>query len=357
MFVQPSHFFILASFVALGGTIAAIALQPPAAGLQPTRVTLQQPKGTLGEVAVELSRASGMPIAVPPASAKTNCPVNFTQTPIWVALEQVARETGMKIVLHERGKRLALEPRGLSREAAAVSGPFRVVATQVVARSLLDLGVTSYEVNLEVNWEPRIAVFRIDSQPRVTRAIDDRGTALAAAASTVSAYPADAQTEMKVKLTGLTRESRSIAVLAGEFRATAADKMLVFNFNALNGKLSQSKTQDRVTATLKSIAKPEKTWEIDIEVVYPEGHPIFESFEEQKWLRDNKVQLVPPPGAGRIAEPESEEVSAHGRRIIATYRFPGNLTPLAKGWSLVYETPSPLVEVKVPFELKGIPLP
>ena len=31
--------------------------------------------------------------------------------------------------------------------------------------------------------------------------------------------------------------------------------------------------------------------------------------------------------------------------------------PTAKGWTIVYETPAPLVEVKVPFELKDIPLP
>jgi len=42
---------------------------------------------------------------------------------------------------------------------------------------------------------------------------------------------------------------------------------------------------------------------------------------------------------------------------MATYRFPANLNPLAKGWSLIYETPSPLLEMKVPFELKNIPIP
>ena len=31
--------------------------------------------------------------------------------------------------------------------------------------------------------------------------------------------------------------------------------------------------------------------------------------------------------------------------------------PTAKGWSLVYETPAPLVEFKVPFVLENIPLP
>ena len=31
--------------------------------------------------------------------------------------------------------------------------------------------------------------------------------------------------------------------------------------------------------------------------------------------------------------------------------------PTVKGWSIVYETPAPLADVKVPFELKDIPLP
>ena len=44
------------------------------------------------------------------------------------------------------------------------------------------------------------------------------------------------------------------------------------------------------------------------------------------------------------------------------YRFKedptkGLTNPTAKGWSLVYETPAPLVEFRVPFELKDIPLP
>ena len=39
----------------------------------------------------------------------------------------------------------------------------------------------------------------------------------------------------------------------------------------------------------------------------------------------------------------------------ATYRFKSD--PRAKGWSLVCEAPSPLVEFAVPFELRNIPVP
>ena len=35
----------------------------------------------------------------------------------------------------------------------------------------------------------------------------------------------------------------------------------------------------------------------------------------------------------------------------------GLTDPTAANWTIVYETPAPLVELKVPFELKDIPLP
>jgi hypothetical protein len=95
---------------------------------------------------------------------------------------------------------------------------------------------------------------------------------------------------------------------------------------------------------------------VNLKLEYPKDHPVFESFEAQKWLRDNRLQLVSPQA--KPTEPESEEITIeNGRIVLATYRFPANLNPLVKGWSLIYETPSPLVEMKVPFELKNIPIP
>jgi hypothetical protein len=230
-----------------------------------------------------------------------------------------------------------------------------VVTKQVIGRALLDLGVTFYEVNLEVHWEPRIPVYRIDSIPRITRAIDDRGTVLTVPGGSSNAYPTEALTDMKVRVDGLARASKEIAVLAGEFRVTAAQKLVSFTFEKLAEKLPRTQLEEKVAATLKRVAKVDKFWEIDLELLYPDGHPAFESFEEQKWLRDNKLQLLSPDR--KPHEPGGEELSVGGRRVLATYRFADNLTPLAKGWSLVYEAPSPLVEVKVPFELKNLPLP
>jgi hypothetical protein len=354
MRVRSQRWIVLAFALAMSAGLVAVAGQPPAPVLAPSRHSIKQPDGTLGEIAAGLAKASGIAISIPPTASRVKCPVNLHETSFWEVLEHVARETGMKVVLQEHGTKVALEPRGPSREVVAVSGPFRIAATQVVGREMLDLGVTFYEVHLLVNWEPRIPVFRIEAQPRITKILDDRGVGLSVPLPSASTYPTEALTDMKVKVQGLVRESKSIAVLAAEFRVTAAERMLAFRFDSL-AKLPQSKTQDRVAATLKGVNRIDKFWELEMEVAYPEGHPVFESFEEQKWLRDNRMLLISPQG--KPIEPESEEIAAHGRRIHATYRYPAAINPAANGWSLVYETPGPLVEVKVPFELRNIPLP
>jgi hypothetical protein len=351
-------FLVLILIAIPAKTVATASPLPPsplAAPLAPTLVSYRNADATLGDVVTALTKASGIPITFPHRLGVAKCPVRFEGLSFWEALEQISRTMGLKITVQERGAKLALEPRGESQEVSSVSGPFRLVAKQVVGRALLETGTHFHEVSLEAHWEPRLAVFRIDAQPQISKVVDDRGVALEATGSSLLSYPSEAVSEMKIKLTGLTRASKQIGILAGEFRVTAAERILVFKFANLAGKLPATQTQQEVQATLRSIAKPDKSWEVDLELVYPEKHPPFESFEEQKWLRDNRLHLISP--AGKPTEPESEEIAASGRRVMATYRFPGTLDLRGKGWALAYETPSPLLEFKVPFELKNIPLP
>jgi hypothetical protein len=356
MIARLSRRFILPPFFVAIITIGLGANQAPPTIPSPTIIPYQKSDATLGDLAASLSKLSGIPISASPQNMQKKISIDFVKMPFWEALEKTAKQTGTRIVLHEKATKVALEPRGNSREVSTVTGPFRIVAKQVIGRELLDLGTTFHEVYIEVHWEPRIPVFRIDAQPRITKASDNRGVALAADNLTASAYPTESLSDMKIKLTGLTRESSRIAVLAGEFRLTAASNMLTFKFNNLASKQPLSNTQNQVMATLKGIAKPDKSWEVDLELQYPKDHPAFESFEEQKWLRDNRLQLVSP--AGKPIEPESEVLEVHNRnRVVATYRFPETLNPLEKGWSLIYECPGPLVEYTIPFELKNIPIP
>src|SRR5581483_2155739 len=180
--------------------LALTAAAQPDAPLPPATVKFRKVDATLGEVAAELSKISGVPISVDPAVIKEKCPAAFDGTPLWEALERAAVQAKAKIVLVERGRKIALEPKGQSRTVSAVSGPFRVVATQVVGRALLDLGTTVHEVDLDVHWEPRYTVFRIDASPRITRAADDANKALETKPAASRVQPDGASSIMKVTL-------------------------------------------------------------------------------------------------------------------------------------------------------------
>ena len=180
--------------------------------------------------------------------------------------------------------------------------------------------------------------------------------------------PLDATTEMRVKLTGLTRDSEKITALAGVFTVTAADKMLRVRVRpnpAANSRPPDAPERvksDGVTATLKRVQKKDDTWEVEVEVTYPPNQPVFESFQGEWWLRDNRLTVRVAAGQGvrdrRLRDPDAgQPPPAAGVSPVQGGRREGPRRPDGEGVGIVYETPSPLAEVKVPFELKDIPLP
>jgi hypothetical protein len=343
--------FTLLLFASVG-----IAGQPDAPTVKPTGFSFKKEAAALGEVALELSKSpAGVAVNVDPRALKAKCTGGFENTPFWEALETAADQTKTRLAIRESGRAVVLEPRLKNREISAISGPFRIVPRNVIGKLSLDDGSVSHEVQLDVHWEPRMPVYRIDNYPSITKAEDDRGTSLVPRPASARHYPTGAITDMTVQLTGLTRDSKRIGTLSGEFRATVAAKLLAVRFADLGGKFPITQTEDGVKLTLKSFEKTNNTWDAELLLEYPTNHPSFESFEEQKWLRDNRLTLI-GPGAKPL-EADSEDVNAGGRFVSATYRFKVAGNPVTKGWSLVCETPGPLMEVKVPFTLKNIPIP
>ncbi|HUR53484.1 MAG TPA: hypothetical protein VMZ71_05110 [Gemmataceae bacterium] len=329
--------------------ILVVAAALPAADPIPPRTVLLNKTAATPE---EVGKAAGIPV-----TGTGTFPASFDRVPFWTALEKAAAATGQRITLRESGRRVVLEPRGASLEVSSVSGPFRTVARLVTARLNLETGQTAYDVHIDAHWEPRFPVFRVDAVPTITRATDDRNAKLTTTTTKGRSAPTGATHALPVRLGGLTRESRKIAVLAGHYSVIAADRMLAFSFDTLTAKLPVTPpAQDGVTAILKRIEKDEKTWEVEIELKYPPGGPEFESFEADAWLSENTLRLV-SPDKSKTFRPDDYE--ARGHTLI--YRFKedaakGLTNPAAKGWSIVYETPAPLKEFQVPFELKDIPL-
>jgi hypothetical protein len=304
----------------------------------------------------------GVEVTVAPAARKAKLDMRFRNEPFWTALQAVADRTNTRIALSAGGRKAELVPKGKSRESASTSGAFRVVSQQVVGRALLADGVTTHEVQLLVHWEPRLRVYRIDTTPAVSKVSDVPGSKIAADAGGTRILPTDSTSAMTVKLTGLTRDSDKITALAGTFAVTAADRMLEFAFDDPGGKLPAQKSQSGVTAVLKRVQKKDDVWEVAVEVTYPEGQPVFESFQGEWWLRDNRLTVRSPQGKAFVIDDYEIPSPDNPRPLVVVHRFKedpakGLGNPTAKGWSIVYETPSPLAEVKVPFELKDIPLP
>lgn len=341
-----------------GILLTALATLPAADPPSPTKVTHEK-GAVLGEAADALAKQSGVPVAVAPARLKAKCDVRFKGEPFWGALQKTADASDSRIALSDGGRKVELVPKGASREVAATSGAFRVVAQSVVGRALLDQGVTVHEVNLLVHWEPRVRVYRIDTAPLVTAVSDGIGSKVTADDGSSKALPTNATSEMRVRLNGLTRKSERIATLGGVFTVTAADKLLSFAFAAPGGKLPAAQKADDVSAALKRVERKDGSWEVEVEVTYPPGQPLFESFQGEWWLRDNRLQLV--DATGKAVAVDDYEVLGTSP-LVVLHRYKENAgagfgNPTQNGWKLVYETPAPLAEVKVPFELKGIPLP
>ncbi len=338
----------------LGAAILAAA--PP---FPPTTVPLKD-AGTLADVAAAY-RAAGLDLDPSAADAAAKWKAGPTALAFWERLEVVARQTGHRLDVRNAGRKVALVKADGPAEPSSVAGPFRVYAREVAGRLDLATGRRSTDVLLEAHWEPRVAVFRLSS-PTVTAATDDAGNKLFAPAESAKSPVAGASSHaLPVRLTGVPRTATRIATLDGHFTATASERMLPFAFDLgakrpTPGVLPPGVPAAGVTATLAAFEKAGNQWEAVIDLTYPPGLPAFESFET--WLGENRCRLV---GPDKVAvEPADYELPAPGVRMTVAYRFDakavGGATP-GKGWSLVYDTPSPPAEVRVPFTLRDVPLP
>jgi hypothetical protein len=337
-----------------------LAADPPTTTIPPACVTLaSDDNATLADVLMAIEKQTGL--KVNPGPADLSQPIqlrNVADRPFWEVLDELAAATNTRAVVGQQGREIGLGPPTGMRPIVSSDGPFRIVAKTMAARTDLDSGRTSYDLVLDIHWEPRFPVFRIDSQPRITAGQDDLGQALSSTAVSVKSQVTGFSHTTAVRLEGLTRRSGSIAVLAGAFQVTASPRMLSVRFDNLAATPVERRVEG-VTVRLVRFARVDDRWEAEFDLTYPPGQPEFESFET--WATGNTLRLV-APGAGRVFTPDNFDLIESSQRVRATYRFQigerkGLTITDIQGWQLIYDTPAPLVEFPVRFELKDIPLP
>lgn len=314
----------------------AAADAPPA-----RRVTLAA--GPPAALAAALQEQTGIAVDVAALDARP-VPVSARGVAFWTALELVAAATDSRIVVSE-GK-VALKP-GKSKAPSHVHGPFRFTAREVTARGDLDAGTASCAVGLDVVWEPGLHVFRTDGSPRITKATDDTGKAVAFGPGGSRAPTAWTKAPLTVHPTGLGRASKALT-LEGSVTITLADELLTFAFPTAT-KAATAPAQAGVTAAVVAAGADGTDWVVEVLLTYPKGGAVFESHEDY-WLRNNVMRLLPPGG-----QPIRMELDNLDRAI--RYVAKGQGKKVGAGWTLDYRTPGPPREVTVPFVLKDIPLP
>jgi len=327
-------------------TVPLTAAEP----IPATLITLENHPRTLAETMDFFKKQSGLNVDVSKVDGrKLLTPKGPEPQPFWSALERIASHADGHVGIRQNGAVIELLP-GASKAPASIDGPFRVVATGVVCRIDLATDARTTDVQLELHWEPRFPVFRVESQPTITTATDNLGRKLAAPPAGIRAAIGDRYAvSSTVRLNNIARDATSIALLEGVFTVTASPKMLAFTFK--DGILPQSQTKDGVSVTLAKSATVEGRQEVEINLDYPETHPDFESFES--WTDFNKLRLISADRTKTLT-PDNFSINGRGRRVSEEYRF---LKPPAAGASFFYETPAPLVEFPVKFVLKNISLP
>jgi hypothetical protein len=226
---------------------------------------------------------------------------------------------------------------------AATDGPFRLAATEVVCRREFGAGPPVCEVGLELRWDAPLVVVRVAQ------------TGLAG--WTPNSFPAGkvavagTRHRTTVRADGVKRTDQMLPRLEASFTVTAADRMLTLTVHDLSAP--KPLTEAGVTLTPHPPRRLDALLEVRLDLLYPEGHPEFESFES--WTAGNRCRLVHRDG--RTLDPVNGDEDARGRGVTCTYRFKAAEVGDAAGWSLKLDTPGPLREIPARFTLRDIPLP
>ncbi|WP_020470280.1 hypothetical protein [Zavarzinella formosa] len=308
------------------------------------KFTLADGQVTAKEFVAMLETNSGLKIDISAIDASAKVPGPLKETSYWAALEHLAKHTESHLSLV--GGKIALKS-GAETVIPDLHGPFRFAVHDVALRKDLITRQTICDLHLEIAWLPTVHAYRIDASPLITSVTDETGMKYAVGSGGARTFTSGITSPLVTRPLGLKRTSKSLNV-AGSVQLTIADEMLAFSFNAL--KPAAAPNQQGVSAAISKVGNAGANWYVDVELSYPPTSAVWESHEIY-WIRNNRLRLAPPTG-----EPIKSDDAEYGDRSIR-YLFKNRAGKVGADWKLEYQTPGPMRELRVPFELKGIELP
>jgi hypothetical protein len=331
----------------------------PVSKPEASRISLDATAMPLGEAVASVARQANIPIDTERAAKDRPVRLKLENATLWDALDQLARATDHRLLVGHQGKRIALVKEPCRAMPIFNSGPFRFAAREARGRLEFESGISRTDVLIDFAWEPKFKGYFVELDPKSLSAKDDHGRMLTVVDEGSTRVPVgDSGLDLAVKLKDVPRTAKKLAELTGTVKIIGTSQLLQFAFDPASPG-DQNVKKAEVTATLKTFRKNVRLWTAVIELQYPKDMPEFESF--QSFLLDNEAWLLAPDGRKFVTRKFELGFERQGAMPI-TYYFmendkDGPVLSNLNGWKLVVRVPGRIVEEKVKFQLRDIPLP
>ncbi|MBM4073366.1 MAG: hypothetical protein FJ271_31255 [Planctomycetes bacterium] len=356
---------------------AALAAVPALEGQGPTSLpvrslTLKSDHIGLADALAAIKRQTGTAVVDRrSAQRKDDLRLDLDRATFWQGLDAIARQADARISLYQEDGTIALVNGPYRTLPTSMHGIFRTTVRRLAVARNLETARDVCTIEVETAWEPWFQPFLMEIGPATARYLGPMNRPVAATIAGQGRFRVAGRASVtELRMPAPPRAAQLIDMLAGSFKIIGPTRMLVFRFDELKptSKKPLGSRQDGVKVELTRILSDPEKWSFDLRIENPPGGPTYESHQADLWMRDNRIWLQKGDGKSAVIwkhsgaeEPLQENQDA--RRSAVRYHFPlGDSSAVRNAgkpedWSLRYTTPGPIVETRVEFSFKDLPLP
>jgi hypothetical protein len=359
-----SCFLLAYACVSPGPTL--LATSAPDKEFAGSLVSLSGDSVLLGDALKQLAKQSGIEVLDRRRKGADDpkLKIDLKNVPFWQALDTIAKQSNLRVDLYQPDGRIALVNGPHQSMPVSYHGLFRIALKRLTATLDFETGARFYVANLEIAWEPRFQALLLESRPQGLVIKDNSGHDLRFEDEGGGKRAVDGRiaTVVELRLPAPARSVKQLGLLKGGMTLVGSSKMLTFEFDTLaKEKMAKEskRTQDGVTVRLSKLDLAADHWTVQVTLDYPVGGPKFESF--QSWVVNNQIYLKKTDGKGQFPNNGSwSTISLGSRKAVLEYHFidkGGKKRGKPSDWKVVYRTPSPMMELPIPFEFRDLTLP
>jgi hypothetical protein len=286
--------------------------------------------------------------------------VNFAKTPFWDAMDQVLDAAkliydypdlpGVAYVAREPGQQMG--------RAVAYTGPLRVEVVKIAAeRNLRASSGHRLELDLELFWEPSLSPVHVAIPMSSIAAVDENGKSLEVAqrGSVEQEIPLRTlYSELSLPFVAPSRDAKKVSLLKGKLDLLVLGRIGTFEFTKLERDQKERRTQSQsgVDVILEGVRQNGEVWQARVIVAFKDAEGALASHRD--WVLNNETYILDSSGK-KITYDGLETFKRTENEIGVAYNY--DLEKGPNGLTLIYKTPSVIMNVPLDFEIKDLDLP